>query len=234
MSLVIVVSLLLLCASQPSVTAQMPDGQIGGEAGIERAMSLYRSLACAPCLRILIRQSTIDFLSPRPSLLSPRSSLLAPRSSFLAPRSSLLSPRSSLISPRSSLPSPHSSLLVPRSSLLAPRSSLLAPRSPLLAPRSPLLTPPSSFLAPRSSVLVSRSLFPLTHRFPFPPCLDPPDMGGGLRIEARRPLAALKNHLAVHRAARSAPGGLRGADSGEEGVGDSRRQRAASCVGAAC
>ncbi|CAI6010971.1 unnamed protein product [Closterium sp. NIES-65] len=45
MSLVIVVSLLLLCASQPSVTAQMPNtpgGQIGGEAGIERAMSLFR------------------------------------------------------------------------------------------------------------------------------------------------------------------------------------------------
>ncbi|CAI5490895.1 unnamed protein product [Closterium sp. Naga37s-1] len=45
MSLVIVVSLLLLCASQPSVLAQMPNtpgGQIGGEAGIERAMSLFR------------------------------------------------------------------------------------------------------------------------------------------------------------------------------------------------
>ncbi|CAI5517244.1 unnamed protein product, partial [Closterium sp. Naga37s-1] len=44
---VIVVSLLLLRgASQPSVMAQMPDvmprGQIGGEAGIERAMSLFR------------------------------------------------------------------------------------------------------------------------------------------------------------------------------------------------
>ncbi|CAI5471659.1 unnamed protein product, partial [Closterium sp. Yama58-4] len=47
MSLVIVVSLLLLRgASQPSVMAQMPDvmprGQIGGDAGIERAMSLFR------------------------------------------------------------------------------------------------------------------------------------------------------------------------------------------------
>ncbi|CAI5492415.1 unnamed protein product [Closterium sp. Naga37s-1] len=43
---VVVVSLLLLRASQPSVMAQMPSnmpgGQIGGEAGIERAMSLFR------------------------------------------------------------------------------------------------------------------------------------------------------------------------------------------------
>ncbi|CAI7801292.1 unnamed protein product [Closterium sp. NIES-54] len=43
---VVVVSLLSLRASQPSVMAQMPSnmpgGQIGGEAGIERAMSLFR------------------------------------------------------------------------------------------------------------------------------------------------------------------------------------------------
>ncbi|CAI6011530.1 unnamed protein product, partial [Closterium sp. NIES-65] len=65
---VIVVSLLLLRgASQPSVMAQMPDvmprGQIGGEAGIERAMSLFRvssrSLARSR-VRVRCGQSTAD------------------------------------------------------------------------------------------------------------------------------------------------------------------------------
>ncbi|CAI5946960.1 unnamed protein product [Closterium sp. NIES-64] len=75
---VIVVSLLLLRgASQPSVMAQMPDvmprGQIGGEAGIERAMSLFRVSS-----RSLARSRL--HTAPRAALRAPRYSVLASRS----------------------------------------------------------------------------------------------------------------------------------------------------------
>ncbi|CAI7924258.1 unnamed protein product [Closterium sp. NIES-54] len=67
---VVVVSLLSLRASQPSVMAQMPSnmpgGQIGGEAGIERAMSLFRvssARSLAPvCTRTV--QPAVDAVLP--------------------------------------------------------------------------------------------------------------------------------------------------------------------------
>ncbi|CAI5474569.1 unnamed protein product [Closterium sp. Yama58-4] len=83
---VIVVSLLLLRASQPPVMAQipsMPGGQIGGEAGIERVMSLFRiweeAYGLKPDVHLPPAKITLPAIVPRAPHLEDCAALTAAR-----------------------------------------------------------------------------------------------------------------------------------------------------------